>query len=165
DIKDVFSDLSEMLRRTIREDIRMDISFGSELARIKADPGQIEQAIVNLIVNARDAMPQGGVLTIRVENAAIDEALREELQAISLNPDRDYIRLQITDTGHGMDETVRNRVFEPFFTTKQGEGTGLGLFSVYGIVRRHQGLIRVISAPGEGSTFEILLPAVAETAE
>lgn len=164
DIRDLFSDLSEMLRRTIREDIHLDISFCSELARIKADPGQIEQAIINLVVNARDAMPNGGTLTIRVENAVIDEALREELQAISLDPNRDYIRLLITDTGHGMDETVRNRIFEPFFTTKQGEGTGLGLFSVYGIVCRHEGLIRVNSAPEEGSTFEILLPVANEAA-
>lgn len=163
DLAELFSEISEMLRGTIRENIDLDLSFAPNLGKIKADRGQIEQVILNLVVNAQDAMPDGGELKIRVENSTVDEALRKELAALALNPNRDYLQLQVTDTGEGMDETVREHIFEPFFTTKQGDGTGLGLFSVYGIIRRHRGLIHVTSAPGEGTTFEIFLPTVEES--
>jgi len=145
-----------MLRRIIGEDIAIVFKPGPALGRVLADRSQIEQVIMNLAVNARDAMPQGGRLTIETSNEEIDG-----VYALT-NPDNrpgPHVRMRISDTGCGMTEDVREHLFEPFFTTKgQGKGTGLGLATVYGIVRQSRGDIYVDSAPGRGTTFTILLP-------
>ncbi len=156
-LNEIASRLMTMLRRLIREDIEIDLIEGHALALVSADPGQLEQVIVNLCVNARDAMPQGGRLTIETENVLINGNYRE-LHPWA-KPGR-YVLLTVTDTGIGMNEEVRGRVFEPFFSTKTApEGTGLGLSTVYGIVQQHGGFVHVYSEPGKGTTFKIYLPA------
>jgi two-component system cell cycle sensor histidine kinase/response regulator CckA len=142
DLRGVLADLEPMLRRIVGEDVVTRVVAAAPLPPVHADPGQIEQVIVNLVANARDAMPSGGVLTLEAAPA-----------------DGDYVRLSVTDTGHGMDEATQRHIFEPFFTTKAlGEGTGLGLATVHGIVAQSGGSVRVTSAPGAGTTFEVLLP-------
>jgi two-component system cell cycle sensor histidine kinase/response regulator CckA len=148
-----------MLRRLIGEDIEVVTVYGSGLARVQADPGQLQQVIVNLVVNARDEMPGGGTLSIETANAVVslDEAARRggDVQAGS------FVALTIRDTGRGMDAETKARLFEPFFTRKGvGKGTGLGLATVYGIVKQSEGFIDVESEPGEGASFRICLPAV-----
>jgi two-component system cell cycle sensor histidine kinase/response regulator CckA len=139
-----------MLRRLLGEDIEIVTTSDPAGGRVRADPGQIEQVIVNLAVNARHAMPNGGTLTIDVRNRADDLG----------------VLLTVSDSGHGMDQHTKEQIFEPFFTTKQiGEGTGLGLSTVYGIVQQSGGTISVESAPGEGATFVIALPLAEETAD
>ena len=154
--------LQKMLGRLIGEDIDLSVALEPELWTIKADPGQIEQVIMNLVVNARDAMPTGGLLTIETHNVYLDESfLTSQLKS----PTGPCIMLVISDTGHGMDEATRQRVFEPFFTTKEpGGGTGLGLATVHGIVRQSGGSIFVYSEPNHGSTFKIYLPASRDVA-
>jgi signal transduction histidine kinase len=148
-----------MLRRLIGPEIDLTIVSAGDPVSIHADVGQIEQVILNLVINARDAMPSGGRLVVKVDEIELNEAA-----AITLAEGRpgDYARLSVGDTGTGMDETTRARLFEPFFTTKeQGKGTGLGLSIVYGIVKQSSGYITVRSEVGRGTTFFLYFPTVA----
>jgi CheY-like chemotaxis protein len=144
DLNATVGDMDMMLRRLIGEDVELVTMLGAEVARVRADPTQIEQVIINLAVNARDAMPHGGSVTIETANVVVDELA--------------FVELRLTDTGVGMTDAERRQLFDPFFTTKEG-GTGLGLATVYGIVEQSGGTIEVESAPGLGSSFRILLPA------
>jgi two-component system cell cycle sensor histidine kinase/response regulator CckA len=156
DLNTLILDMQKLLRRLIRENITLNTRLAPDLWLVRADPGQIEQVLVNLAINARDAMVDGGVLTITTENAVIDDAF--DNRHPSLNPGM-YVRLTVSDTGVGMDEETRRRAFEPFFTTKKpGEGTGLGLATCYGIVVQHGGAIELTSEPGCGTTVVIYLP-------
>ncbi len=159
-VNDIINNLSKMLYRIIPENIIIEMKLSPELKLIKMDPVQLEQVIVNLIVNAKDAMPQGGNLTIRTEN--VKSIKKGGFLEPALHP-KNYICISVTDTGIGMSDEIKQKIFEPFFTTKEhGKGTGLGLSTVYGIVRQSNGYIAVESEPGKGSTFYIYLPAVSE---
>ncbi len=165
DLNRLVANIDRMLRRLIGEDIELRTSMAPGLWIIRADPGQIEQVMLNLSLNARDAMPKGGRLVIETANCPLaNEAAMDEI------PPGEYVRLSFSDSGQGMDAETQARIFEPFFTTKErGRGTGLGLATVYGIVKQSGGHIRVLSAPGEGSKFCLYFPktgeAGAETAE
>ena len=159
----VAADLEKMLRRLIGEHIDLDIVAGPDLGAVKADPGQIGQIIMNLAVNARDAMPTGGRLTL--ETANIDFATSHNCRFEKIPPGR-YVRLAVSDTGSGMDAETLDHIFEPFFTTKEvGKGTGLGLPMVYGIVKQNRGYLEVESRPGQGTTFKIYLPRLEAAVE
>lgn len=168
DLNVLVANMDGMLRRLIGEDIvEFNAELDASLGAIKADPGQIEQVIMNLVVNARDAMPKGGRLTIETRNVTIEDEVR--LDAVGVAPGS-YVLLAVRDNGHGMDAETRSHLFEPFFTTKEkGKGTGLGLSTVYGIVKQSGGNITVESSPGRGAIFRIYFPRVAqesrETAE
>jgi two-component system cell cycle sensor histidine kinase/response regulator CckA len=162
DLNAVVSDLERMLHRLIGEDIELRTNLDPVLWRIKADPGQIEQVIMNLIINARDAMPQGGKLTIETRNQFLDEEYAR--QHVLVRPGH-YVMLAVSDTGIGIDEKTQAHIFEPFFTTKEaGKGTGLGLSTAYGIVNQSDGHISVSSEVRQGATFRIYLPMVGEPA-
>jgi two-component system, cell cycle sensor histidine kinase and response regulator CckA len=155
-------DVEKMLRRVIGEDIDFVTALDPQLGTVRADPSQIVQVILNLAVNARDAMPQGGQLTVETRNVEIDLAHGRELGGV---PAGSYVCMSMTDTGTGMDAATKQHVFEPFFTTKPvGKGTGLGLSTVFGIVKQTNGGIEIDSLPGHGSTFRIYLPRMAPAA-
>ncbi len=163
DLNQVAAGVEPLLRRLIGEDVELVIAPAPDLWRVKADPGQLEQVVMNLVVNARDAMPQGGKLTISTRNADVDESAAAS--EVNLRPGS-YAALSVTDSGTGMSAETRSHIFEPFFTTKDpGKGTGLGLSTVYGIVEQSGGAITVDSELGRGTTFMIYLPRVEEMAE
>jgi len=154
----VVSEFEKMLRRLIEEDIQVVTHLDPALGNVQADSSQIQQIIINLAVNARDAMPNGGVMTIETMNVYLEENYAQRHGGIPGGP---YVMLAVSDSGHGMTEEVREHIFEPFFTTKEiGKGTGLGLATVYGIVKQHEGGIWFHSEPGQGTTFRVYLPRV-----
>src|SRR5438876_9038585 len=149
-----------ILRRLISEDVEMATITAKHIGAIKADPSQMEQVILNLVINARDAMPNGGKLTLETANVELDESFAQTHLATLPGS---YVMLAVSDTGTGMDEETQAHIFEPFFTTKElGKGTGLGLSMVYGIVKQSGGYIWVDSTPGEGSSFKVFLPRTNE---
>ncbi len=159
DLNDLVADMEKMLRRLIGEDIQLTTLLGGR-GNVKADPGQIEQVLMNLVVNARDAMPLGGQLTIQTSNVVLDESYAAERPDVRPGP---CVMLAVIDTGVGMTPETQRKIFEPFFTTKgPSEGTGLGLATSDGIVRQSGGHIAVTSEPGRGSTFRVYLPRVDE---
>ena len=163
DLKEIVERTQALLRRLIGENIEFKISLDPSLGRVKADPGQIEQVLLNLVINARDAMPQGGRLTIEAHNVEMDDSHKGEHQVVI--PGR-YVVLGIQDTGCGMDRDTQSRIFEPFYTTKElGKGTGLGLATVYGIVKQSGGYIWVYSELNQGTLFNVYLPRVDESVQ
>jgi two-component system, cell cycle sensor histidine kinase and response regulator CckA len=162
DLNALVGDMGNMLKRLIGSHIDLKTKLAADLANVKADQSQVEQVIVNLVVNARDAMPEGGKLRIETSNIDVNENLASTFPSLQPGP---YALLTVTDTGTGMDAETRRHIFEPFFTTKgPGKGTGLGLATVYGVVKQSGGSVVVESEPGKGSTFKIFLPHTNEVA-
>jgi len=163
DVNAVVANMDRMLRRLLGEDIELATSLDPDAGAVNADPGQLEQVLLNLAVNARDAMPGGGRLSIGTTRFSLGE---DHVERRHRMPAGDYACLAVADTGVGMDETTQAHLFEPFFTTKEvGKGTGLGLATVYGIVKQSGGYIWVYSEPGRGTTVKIYLPRVPGVAE
>jgi CheY-like chemotaxis protein len=163
DLNEIMRRIDHLLSRIIGEDIKLQTVLSEKDLIVMADPGQIEQVLMNLATNARDAMPKGGLLTIGTETLDIDN---EFIKEHGFGKDGEYALISLTDTGAGIDRETREKIFEPFFTTKEvGKGTGLGLSMVYGIVKQHEGYINVYSEPGSGTTFRIYLPLIEAQAE
>jgi hypothetical protein len=155
DLDAMLGDMERMLRRVVGDDIELTTRIGSDLQPVRADPAQLEQVVMNLVVNSRDAMPRGGRLTLKLAMAR-----REEIAAeAETGPPHSYIALTVSDTGVGMEEEIVTNIFDPFFTTKGDEGTGLGLSTAYAIVKASGGFITVDSQPGVGTSFRVYLPA------
>jgi two-component system cell cycle sensor histidine kinase/response regulator CckA len=160
DLRELVGNMGRMVEPLIGENITLDYSPPDKLPLVQGDSGMIEQVVMNLAVNARDAMPRGGTLTISLAAMSIDAVFTETHPQARVGR---FVRLRVSDTGCGMDATTLGHIFEPFFTTKEvGKGTGLGLATVYGIVKQHDGWIEVSSEPGKGATFDVLLPAIAK---
>jgi signal transduction histidine kinase len=163
DLNDIVQGIDKMLRRIIGEDIQLETHLSPDIPPVKVDPSQVDQVIMNLAVNSRDAMPDGGTLAIETAAVELGKDFADSHVGVEAGP---YVMLTVRDTGTGMDAATRTRVFEPFFTTKdKGKGTGLGLSIVYGIIKQNGGEIVVQSEPGKGTTFQIYLPAVLAAAE
>ncbi|WP_029029363.1 cell cycle histidine kinase CckA [Salinarimonas rosea] len=161
DLGETMSDLTMLLKRLLGERVELDLRHGRDLWPIQADVHQLEQVVINLAVNARDAMPEGGRLTIRTANVPAEEAARLERPGM---PAADYVLIEVADTGTGIPPEVMDKIFEPFFTTKEiGKGTGLGLSTVFGIVKQSNGFVYVDSTPGEGASFKVYLPRHLQT--
>ncbi len=161
DLNSVVRGFHTMLTRLVRESIALKMKLDANLHPIRGDKGQLEQVLLNLVVNARDAMPAGGVLSIVTENVTLDETYATTHVDVEAGS---YVLLAVSDTGHGMDAETQQRIFEPFFSTKErGAGTGLGLSTVFGIVKQHGGNVLVYSEPGVGTSFKIYLPSTEET--
>ncbi|MGH2931001.1 MAG: ATP-binding protein, partial [Solirubrobacteraceae bacterium] len=155
-LNDVVRGTAQLLRRTLGEHIELTLTLADDLAPVLADPGQLEQVLVNLAVNARDAMPSGGTLIVQTANLQVDDDYAGATPGLEPGP---HVRLRVSDTGQGMDRATADRAFEPFFTTKsEGEGTGLGLATVYGIVSEMGAQVRLYSEPGVGTTCTVLVP-------
>jgi two-component system cell cycle sensor histidine kinase/response regulator CckA len=156
DITDILAELSNLLRRLIGVNIQLKVVHGRDLGLVRVDQGQFEQVIINLVVNARDAMSGGGTLTIRTANVVLDHEIQ---RGVEIMPAGDYVQVEVIDTGCGIPPENIERIFEPFFSTKEvGSGTGLGLSTVYGIVKQTGGFVMVDSVTNQGSTFSIYLP-------
>jgi signal transduction histidine kinase len=163
DISDAVHDTEKMLRRLLGERVELTVVPSPDPLNVLADPGQLEQILVNLAVNAVDAMPQGGVLTISTESLEVPDAeYASRYMGVDV-PIGDYAVLSVSDTGHGMTEETKSHIFEPFYTTKpKGKGTGLGLATVYGIVKQARGYIWVHSKLGAGTTFKVYFPKTSD---
>ncbi|MBI5570899.1 MAG: PAS domain S-box protein [Desulfomonile tiedjei] len=162
-LNEVISDLEKMLRRLIGEDVELRAALDNSIGSVKVDPNRVEQILINLAINARDAMPHGGKLTIETTDVTLDEDYARSHQEVRPGP---YVMCAVSDNGVGMDPETLSRVFEPFFTTKEkGVGTGLGLSTVYGIVKQHEGHISAYSEPGLGTTFKVYFPRVEAAVE
>jgi two-component system, cell cycle sensor histidine kinase and response regulator CckA len=163
DLNVIVQRMGDMLQRLVGDDVSLTVKPTMPLGGINADVGQLEQVLMNLAVNARDAMPDGGPITIETRNVDLDQSYQREHEPVRPGP---YVMLSMSDSGCGMDDTILANIFEPFFTTKEvGKGTGLGLATVYGIVKQSEGYIWVYSEPGRGTTFKIFFPRVSEATE
>jgi PAS domain S-box-containing protein len=163
DLNHVVRDFEKILHRVVGEDIELFTHLHPDLGKVRADPSRIEQILMNLAVNARDAMPDGGKLTIETSNMFLDEPYAQRHPEVQPGP---HVMVAVSDSGNGMDAGTLSRIFDPFFTTKEkGKGTGLGLSTLYGIVKQHQGHISVYSEPGQGTVFKVYLPLVSESVE
>jgi len=163
DLNEVIAGMEEMLRRLIGEDIDLAIAYSPSLGKVKADPGQIEQMLMNMVINSRHAMPAGGKLTIETADSFLDRNYARTHTEVEPGW---YAMFAVSDTGHGMDAKTISRIFDPFFTTKdKGVGTGLGLSTVYGIIKQHHGHVTVYSEVNRGSTFKVYLPRVEDVSQ